>query len=344
MKIAILFILLLSGIGFLLSRNKSTSGLAAVENSKEISPQSIGEVPFANMTIPYLRSHQYESTFGEMTPFSKHANYTSSLTSYTSDGLHINALVTTPTGKMPEGGWPAILFVHGYIAPTIYKTTERYVDYVDYLARNGFVVVKIDLRGHGTSEGIPTGAYYSSGYVIDTLSAYNAVSTLHFVNPHKIGLWGHSMAGNVVLRSFAAKPDIPAVAIWAGAGYTYADLQQYRIHDTSYRPPTQEASRSSQQRALFDAYGQFQQGNPFWKTVVPTNYLNDLTGSIALFHADDDTVVSVEYSRNLNSLLNATSVVHEFHEYPSGGHNINGSSFGKAMQSTVEFYTKHLSE
>ena len=39
------------------------------------------------------------------------------------------------------------------------------------------------------------------------------------------------MAGNVVMRAFAAHPDIPAVVIWAGAGYTYSDLQEYRIEE-----------------------------------------------------------------------------------------------------------------
>ena len=33
----------------------------------------------------------------------------------------------------PEGGFPAIVFIHGYIPPSVYRTTERYVAYVDAL-------------------------------------------------------------------------------------------------------------------------------------------------------------------------------------------------------------------
>ena len=55
-----------------------------------------------------------------------------------------NGLLTVPLGDVPAGGFPAIVFVHGYIPPEIYRTTERYVDYVDALARSGFVVFKID--------------------------------------------------------------------------------------------------------------------------------------------------------------------------------------------------------
>lgn len=335
-----LIVLLLVGIGigyFLIQSHKKDS--VPVTTNTEV---SFNQTPFENMTIPYLRKQPFTSQLGEQKEFAQANIYTSYLTSYTSEGLRINALLTRPTGSMPEGGWPAIIFVHGYIPPTLYKTTQRYGDYIDFLARNGFVVLKIDLRGHGDSEGTPTGAYYSSGYVIDTLSAYDALTHADFVNPNKVGLWGHSMAGNIVLRSAVAKPEIKAVAIWAGAGYTYTDLLEYRINDTSYRPPLNTGTRSGQQRAVVERYGQFSPDDAFWKTVAPTNYLSDLRGAVALFHAKDDAVVSIEYSRNLQSLLDATSVSHELHEYPTGGHNINGASFSKAMKSTVEFYKKYL--
>src|SRR5690606_32073025 len=98
--------------------------------------------------------------------------------------------------------------------PSQYSTVTQYDDYIDFLARSGFVVFKIDLRGHGDSEGEAGGGYYGSDYIVDTLNAYSALEHADFVNPHAIGLWGHSMAGNVVLRSMVAKPDIPAAVIW----------------------------------------------------------------------------------------------------------------------------------
>lgn len=305
-------------------------------------PANVNE-PFYEMTIPGLRAREYESNLGDLERYSSSGNYTSYLTSYDSDGLKINGLLTIPTGEEPLGGWPAIVFVHGYIAPTIYETTEKYVEYVNYLARNGFVVFKIDLRGHGDSEGEPSGGYYSEGYVVDTLNAYNALENAEFVNSEKIGLWGHSMAGNVLMRAFAARPEIPAVVVWGGAGYTYKDLQDYRINDNSYRPPTNSNSeRARKRQALRDAHGDFTLDSDFWKKVAPTNYLNDLKGAIEIHHAVDDDVVSVEYGRNLNSLLNETDVVHEFFEYSSGGHNITGTAFAQAMQRTVEFYKSKL--
>lgn len=299
-------------------------------------------MPFSEITIPVLRNREYKSTLGPTEEYSDNENYTTYLTSYDSDGFKINALLTIPKGEKPTGGFPAIVFVHGYIPPSVYRTTEKYGDYINYLARNGYVVLKIDLRGHGSSEGEPTGSYYSAGYIIDTLNAYSALENSDFADPKKIGLWGHSMAGNVTLRSFAVKKNIPALVIWGGAGFTYTDLITYRLNDQSYRPPT-DASRNSQyRRQLTEKYGQFNPDHEFWKQVPATNYLDGVTGAIELHHAADDVTVNIEYSRNLNRILDNTSIPHNLFEYSSGGHNISGSAFGVAMKRTVEFYNKYL--
>lgn len=298
--------------------------------------------PFQELTVPYLRSRAYKSSLGDLALVSENASYRSYLTSYDSDGYQVNGLLTIPAGDQPIGGWPAIIFIHGYIPPTQYQTLERYTDYIDYLARNGFVVFKIDLRGHGQSEGEPGGGYYSSDYIVDTLNARAALQSSDFVDPDKIGLWGHSMAGNVVLRSMAARPDIPASVIWAGAVYTYENQRKYGINDNSYRTPSNQPQRIRRRQELFDKYGSPSAQSEFWQQVAPTNYLSDLKGAIQVNHSVDDDVVNIGYSRDLMDLLDKTAVPHELHEYASGGHNISGVSFNEAMQDTVSFFQKYL--
>jgi uncharacterized protein len=341
----VLILILGAAVGaYYFSNNKTVSMTPLTVNplvANQILP-SPTPMPFEELTIPYLRAKTYQSSLADLEVVSNNGSYTSYLTSYTSDGLKINAQLTKPIGEVPSGGWPAIVFVHGYIPPTQYQTLSRYVDHINFLARNGFVVFKIDLRGHGNSEGQPGGGYYSSDYVIDVLNARAALQSTDFVNKDKIGLWGHSMAGNVLLRSFAAKPEIPAVVIWAGAGFTYLDLSEYGIDDNSYQPPPNDNERQRKRQLLRQTYGDPKDGNPFWKLVAPTDYLKDLKGAIQLNHAINDDVVSVEYSRNLNNLLSQTSVAHELHEYQTGGHNITGASFNQSMQNTIEFFKKYL--
>jgi dipeptidyl aminopeptidase/acylaminoacyl peptidase len=294
------------------------------------------------MTVPFLRDQKFESSLSELQKVGENGNFTSYLTSFVSDGFKVYGLLTLPKGEKPLQGWPAIIFIHGYIPPESYRTQVNYISYVNYLARNKFVVFKIDLRGHGNSEGEAGGGYYSGDYVIDTLNAYSALEKAEFVDPKKIGLWGHSMAGNVVLRSMAAKPEIPASVIWAGAGYTYTDLQEYSIDDNSYRPPPADSERARKRQLLRDTYGNFNPDHWFWKQVVPTNYLSDLKGSIQLNHSLDDNVVSIDYSRNLSSLLDQAGINYELNEYPQGGHNMTGVTFTEAMEETVAFFNSNL--
>ncbi len=343
--ILLFFILLLvvAAGGWFRNSSPSTNKQSfLVKNPGSPSPTPL---PYREMTIPYLRSREYNGRLGEKDVISNSGDYTAYLTSYTSDSLKVNGLLTIPTGEQPKDGWPAIVFVHGYIPPTLYQTNgEAYASYIDYLASNGFVVFKIDLRGHGDSEGEPGGGYYGSDYVVDALNAYAALQHTDYVNPNKIGMWGHSMAGNILMRSFAAKPEIPAIVIWAGAVYSYLDQRKYGIQDNSYRPPEIASQQQNRRQELFDKVGSPSAQSIFWRQVAPVTYLNDLKGAIEIHHAVDDSVVNIGYSRDLTALLDKTTVVHELFEYPSGGHNISGVSFNQAMQRTVDFFKKYLSE
>ena len=123
------------------------------------------------------------------------SNYHRWIVSYQSDGLRIDALLTVPDGTPPKGGWPAIVFNHGYIPPNIYRTTERYVAYQDAFARAGFVTLKSDYRGHGDSQGEAVGGYYDPGYTVDVLNAAASLRKDRRVNAQRLGMWGHSMGG-----------------------------------------------------------------------------------------------------------------------------------------------------
>jgi len=113
------------------------------------------------LSIEYLREQSYpgsEITIEQVLPSG--SNYDQYIASYKSDGLKIYALLTVPQGTKPKNGWPVIIFNHGYIPPSQYRTTERYTAYVDAFAGNGYIVFKSDYRGHGNSEGRVEGIWF----------------------------------------------------------------------------------------------------------------------------------------------------------------------------------------
>lgn len=319
-----------------------TSTITLTPTSTEI-VFDIGE----ELTIEYLR--ELEITGSEITferRLNDGANYEQHLVSYVSEGNKIYGMLTIPHRDPPESGYKAIVFNHGYIPPSEYRTTERYPAYVDYLARYGFVVLKIDYRGHGESEGEASGSYFSPGYTIDAISALKSLQTLDFIDPQGIGMWGHSMAGNLVLRAMLIEPDIQAGVIWAGAVYSYNDFERYGINDRTYRPPepqeTDEPDRRRRSREIIETYGRPNTQTPYWKAVSLTENIEYLSAPLQLHHAENDTVVDIGYSMDLAVILNQHGKEYEFYTYEGGGHNLISPFFDQAMLLTVEFFWNNL--
>ncbi|NDJ76973.1 MAG: alpha/beta fold hydrolase [Chloroflexi bacterium] len=271
-------------------------------------------------------------------------NYSQYIVSYVSDGNTIYGLLTVPFGEVPEGGFKAIVFNHGYIPPQYYVTTERYVSYVNTLASHGFVVFKIDMRGHGNSEGEPTGSYFSPAYTIDAIAALKSLQTLDFVDPQGIGMWGHSMAGNLVLRAMLVEPDIKAGVIWAGAVYSYDDFVRYRISDPSYTPPSNQEESPSRRRSreIIEAYGQPDLEVPYWQAVSLTNNIQYLQSPLQIHHSENDAIVNIGYSIELATVLEANNKTYEFYRYEGGGHNIDSPYFDTAILRTIIFFQTYL--
>lgn len=278
-------------------------------------------------------------------------NYSQYIASFLSEGYKVYGLLTVPKAEMPAEGFPAIVFLHGYIPPKEYVTTEKYVQYVGDLAKNGFVVFKIDFRGNGNSEGDSSGSYFSSAYTIDAISALKSLQQSDNVNPNKIGVWGHSMAGNTVLRAMEVSPDFKAGVIWAGAVYSYKDFVDYGLNDSSYvhRPDTQKDSPEQKDREVSPEIQKIRSDpdsidfqDAFWSSISLTANIKYLESPLQINHAVSDPVVSIDYSRDLVEVLQSADKEFEFHEYPGGGHNIVSPYYEQAMERTIDFFNKYL--
>ncbi len=275
-------------------------------------------------------------------------NYQRYLASYLSDGLKIYGLLTIPDGQAPIGGFPAIVFNHGSIPPDEYRTTERYVAYVDGFARNGYIVFKIDYRGHGDSEGESISAWYSPDYIIDVINAAASLEKHPQVNPDKIGLWGHSMGGHLVVGAMVVSPKIKAGVVWAGLTATHDALfdswrnRRRRTLTTSNPPnnPTRWAARNPQQE-LVAQYGSWQENPEFWQVMAPTSFLSDLSGPIQLHHGLNDERVDVKFSEDLKERVEHAGKNAELYTYPNTDHNLS-QSFSLAMNRSVQFFDAYL--
>jgi len=111
-------------------------------------------------------------------------------------GLSQSALLYVPPQATAQHPAPAVLLSHGYI-----NTREMQSPFAIELARRGFVVLSIDMTGHGYSEGGVGQADYGGP------AALRYLQGLPFVDKANIGLEGHSMGGGPAMAAAAAQPD-----------------------------------------------------------------------------------------------------------------------------------------
>src|SRR5215207_7395956 len=289
-------------------------------------------VPFP-LQIDAMRAREYAgSDIVVESVLDPGVNYSRFLVSYLSEGLKIYALMTVPDGEKPPTGWPVIIFNHGFIPPDVYRTTERYVAYVDLIARSGYIVFRSDYRGHDRSEGEPGGAYSNTGYTVDVLNAVSSMKRYPEADPKRIGMWGHSMGGYITLRSMVVTKDIKAGVIWAGVVASYPDLlTRWRRGPNASATPT--PNPRSWRFSLVQEFGSPEENPEFWRSVSANSYVSEISGPVQLHHGTLDEDVPLEFSELLfYELINANQYV-ELYKYDGDNHNIS-NYFSTAMQRT----------
>ena len=286
-------------------------------------------------------------------------NYDRAVASYLSEGNKIYALLTVPHGAPPPTGWPVIVFNHGYIPPDEYRTTLRYVEYVDYFARAGYIVFRSDYRGHGESEGEARGPYSNADYVIDVLNGLAAVRAYEAADPDRVGMWGHSMGGYITLRAMVISDAVRAGVIWGGVVAPYPDLFN-RAGDEATRQaiasatplptlapdaptatvtPTRRPSRW--RSSLLDVYGSPEENPTFWDSISANAFLADLSGPLQLHHAITDETVPAAASALLYEQLLAAGQPAELYLYDNDSHDID-NNFYTAMRRSLEWFDLYV--
>jgi dipeptidyl aminopeptidase/acylaminoacyl peptidase len=350
-RILLLGFVCLLGYGLYHLYISDTISSSPTERLNEILTDSTDEPPagekvdFHPLQVEYMRKQEYPGSDivieQTLTPGS---NYNRYIVSYKSEGLKIFALLTVPAGDKPEGGWPVIIFNHGYIPPAQYRTTERYVAYTDAFSRNGYIVLRSDYRGHGNSEGNPDGAYYSPAYTIDVLNAVSSIKRYPDANPNKIGMWGHSMGGSITLRSMVTTDDVKVGVIWAGVVASYEDMANNWHRSRPWTPsPREQSIRRPSRQEIIDKYGDFESNPEFWNSISPISFVGEISGPVQLHHGTEDGDVPVLFSQRLYDALNDIEKETELYIYEGDDHNL-AANLTTALTRSVDYFDKFLKE
>lgn len=284
----------------------------------QIAPTPITQEKINSSFIESLRSRDYNpSQINIERTLSNNGSYTGYLISYLSDELKIYGRMNVPVG---DGPFPVIILNHGYFNSSSFNSGDGTQTMADILAKNGYLTLASDYRGFGKSENDGQG---SSGhrpeYAIDVLNLIASVKTIDKADSNKIGMWGHSMGGEVSLRSVEATDTVKALTLWAPTSGRVSDNSRFYGGGRS---------RSA--------------SNPNEDGASPINYLRYISTPISLHQGLVDSEVNPEWAKELNEALQKENKAIEYFEYPGQDHNFRNLGWDIISKRTIMFFDKYL--
>jgi dipeptidyl aminopeptidase/acylaminoacyl peptidase len=270
----------------------------------------------SRLSIPALRVRTYGPGEIRLHDASiRRPTYTSYIMTYRSEELRVTGIASIPVGSGP---FPVILLNHGYALPSRYETGEGTRVMSDVLASRGFVTLASDYRGLGGSDDTPSlNLGIRLEFAIDVLNLAAAARSLPEAQPGPIGIWGHSLGGELALRAAAVDRNIGPVAVWAPMSPWMDDLAAY------YRLP---ASQSSQELRA---------------TLSTGNYLSQIRGPIDIHQGAVDQVVNPAWARKIHHALLSEGIRSTLHLYPDQGHLLD-SGTRTVVSATTDFFEKNF--
>lgn len=331
----LIFILVIIGAVARFTTKPHTANIGA------ISAQSKPKVELDPLAIEAIRVKQYSAAaINTEQDLGDQGGYSNKIVAFQSDGFKEYALVSTPNGQAPEGGWPVIILNHGYINPPDYQTNgPEYKSIIAPLAQAGFVVVKPDYRGHGSSQGTPEGGHFSPVYTYDELNLITSLKQYPGMNSQRIALLGHSLGGHVTARTIVTSPDIKASAIMAGVVGDFNDMINNWPH--SPMPNDRPQIVQSKRQDYLQKYGNPKDNPGVWNTFAALNYVSTVTGPVLVIHDQNDSTVPKAFSDHFVSALQGASKSVEYKIYPGDDHQFTQNR-SQLLQDLISFFKTNL--
>ena len=156
------------------------------------------------------------------------------------------ATLTLPQGKGPFTG---VLLITGSGPQDRDESLLGHKPFLvlsDYLTRKGIAVLRADDRGTGKSTGTFATAT-SADFATDVEAGVAYLKTRSEIDPHKIGLVGHSEGGIIAPMVAARNPDVAFIVMMAGSGVPGDQIL------TAQLQAIEEANGKSHEEAAKDA-------------------------------------------------------------------------------------------
>ncbi|HTS34273.1 MAG TPA: alpha/beta fold hydrolase [Candidatus Solibacter sp.] len=168
------------------------------------------------------------------------------------ENVTLAATFTIPQGKGP---FPAVLLITGSGPQDRDESLLGHKPFLvlsDYLTRHGIAVLRADDRGVGKSTGIFAKAT-TADFATDVEAGVAYLKTHREVDPHKIGLIGHSEGGVIAPMVAARNQDVAFIVMMAGTGVPGDQIlpaQGEAIEVASGKSPAEAAKNATREKEI----------------------------------------------------------------------------------------------
>jgi len=300
------------------------------------------------LSIDAMRADTHTATLTFERPLEDGPSFSAYLVSYRSSGLKVYAMVAVPNSPKPKAGFPVLVANHGF-DPTpdsiVSRPGDYYRDVPDIYAREGFLVVMPDYRGHNISEGIEftTGFLATNYYTLDVLALLSALSGLDDADLDNLFLWGHSLGGEIALRTLLVDGSIRGASLWSPVGGNiWEQAYHYSWYDSDDNTDGHDKPKARMDELSRDIDSL---GFPYDPdSSEPGQFLHFLNTPIVVHHAKDDGEVPYIWSELLATKLELQNKTYTFYSYESDNHLFEDELQAIAVARDVEFFRSLMNE
>ena len=240
------------------------------------------------------------------------------------DGQTLYYQMTTPQVLADNKRYPAVVLVYG--GPRAQRVLNRWGSYfTQYLVQQGYVVFQLDNRGSGNrGNRFEQGIYrqLSQLEVADQRLGAEYLRSLPYIDPERIGVFGHSYGGYMALHLILRADDVFAAAV-AGAPVT-----DWALYDTHYT----------------ERYMGTPQDNPEgYQAANVMSYASQLKRPLLVYHGMADDNVLYSHTAMLSYALQQAMLPFELMAYPGKQHGLRGRETNiHRYQLIADFFDRHL--
>lgn len=297
-----------------------------IDNSSSVNrPNAVALRKINGDFITWLEENKLDGTH-PLTPYLKMLSEPEYGTIKAADGQVLHYRIFKPANMEKGKKHPVMVNVYG--GPHAQRVTNSWRSknlYFQYMAQQGYVVFQLDNRGsynRGKAFEAPIYKHLGVVEVEDQIKGVEFLRTLDFVDPSRIGIYGHSYGGYMALMAMFKAGD------YFQAGVSGAPVTDWALYDTHY-------TERYLGHPAYNAHGYEQ------SAVFP--FANNLQGPLMIYHGMADDNVLFTHATKLFKQLQDNAKPFEMMTYPGSKHSLRGKKVQTHLHQTItNFFNRHF--